>query len=160
MHDLKTLRTRLSTGDYLAAAAIAVFAVFAFALHSSVSGLGEMATGIKDTGTAIERSGKLTAEEIRRSVGQAADAVGALPVVGGTVGDAVRDTADRSAAAVEREARANGRLLVESGRQGEEDVADTARLVGWLAFLIPTVLLLFQWVPRRLPAWRGEPAAY
>ena len=155
MPDLETIRRRLSTGDYLVAAALVLFAVFAFALHSSVSGLGEMATGIKDTGTAIERSGKATADEIRSSVGRAADAVGSLPVVGGSVGDAVRDTADRSADAVERETAVNGRLLVESGRQGEEDVRTTARLVGWLAFLIPTILLLAQWVPKRLPAWRG-----
>lgn len=156
---MNDLRARLSTGDYLIAAAIVLFALLAMALHSSVSGLGEMATGIKETGVAIERSGKATAGEIRDSVGQAADAVGALPVVGGSVGDAVRDTANRSAQAVERETRANGRLLVESGAQGEADVRTTARLVGWLAFLIPTVLLLAQWIPRRLPAWRAAEIA-
>jgi hypothetical protein len=118
-----------------------------------------MATGIKETGVAIERSGKATAGEIRVSVGRAADAVGALPIVGGSVGDAVRDTADRSADAVERETRANGRLLVESGAQGEKDVRTTARLVGWLAFLIPTILLLAQWIPRRLPEWRAAEIA-
>ena len=156
---MNDLRARLSTGDYLIAAAIVLFALLAMALHSSVSGLGEMATGIKETGVAIERSGKATAGEIRDSVGQAADAVGALPVVGGSVGDAVRDTANRSAEAVERETRVNGRLLVESGAQGEEDVRTTARLVGWLAFLIPTVLLLAQWIPRRLPEWRAAEIA-
>ncbi len=156
MPDLKTLRGRLSVGDYLVAAAILLFALLALQLHSSISGLGEMATGIKDTGAAIETSGKATADEIRSSVGDAANAVGALPVVGGPVGDAVRDTANRSADAVERETRANGRLLVESGRQGEEDVRTTARLVGWLAFLIPTILLAAQWVPRRLPHWQGR----
>lgn len=156
MPDLKTLRRRLSTGDYLLASAIVMFALLAIALHNSVSGLGDMATGIRETGAAVESSGRATATEIRASVGRAADAVGALPVVGGPVGDAVRDTADRSAATVERETRINGRLLVQSGRQGEQDVRMTARLVGWLAFLIPTVLLLAQWIPRRLPAWRGE----
>ena len=155
MPDFKTIRARLSTGDYLVAAAILLFAMFGIALHSSVSGLGEMATGIKDTGTAIESSGRATAAEIRSSVGRAADAVGSLPIVGGSVKDAVRETANRSAAAVERETRTNGRLLVESGRQGEEDVRRTALLVGWLAFLMPTILLLAQWVPQRLPAWRG-----
>ena len=153
---MNDIRARLSTGDYLVAAALVLFAALAFALHSSVSGLGEMATGIKETGVAIESSGKATAAEIRDSVGRAADAVGALPVVGGGVGDAVRDTANRSAEAVERESRVNGRLLLESGAQGERDVRTTARLVGWLAFLIPAILLLAQWVPHRLPAWRAE----
>jgi hypothetical protein len=152
---MSDIRARLSTGDYLVGAALLLFAVLAIALHSSVSGLGEMATGIKETGVAIETSGKATAGEIRESVGNAADAVGALPIVGGRVGDAVRDTANRSAEAVERETRVNGRLLVESGAQGETDVRTTARLVGWLAFLIPAILLLAQWIPRRLPDWQG-----
>jgi hypothetical protein len=159
MPDLKTIRDRASVGDVLVLAAIAFFAVMAILLHNSVAGLGEMATGLKDTGVAIEQSGKTTATEIRTSVGRAADAVGALPLVGGSVKDAVRDTANKSADAVERETRANGRLLVESGRQGEEDARTTARLVGWMSFLIPTILLLAQWLPRRLPEWRAAEIA-
>ena len=159
MPDLNSIRARLSLGDYLVAAAIVLFALLAMSLHASVSGLGEMATGLKDTGTAIETSGRATAQEIRSSVGRAADAVGALPVVGGPVRDAVRDTGNRSAAAVERETKVNGRLLAESGRQGEADVRTTARLVGWMSFLVPTILLLAQWIPRRLPAWRAGPVA-
>jgi hypothetical protein len=140
----------LVRGDYLVGAAILLFALLAIALHSSVSGLAEMGEGIAETGVAIETSGKATAKEIRESVGKAADAVGSLPVVGGNVGNAVRDTADRSADAVERETRINGRLLVASGRQGADDARATATLVGWLAFLVPTILLLAQWLPRRL----------
>lgn len=157
MPDLNAIRARLSLGDYLVAAAVVLFALLATALHSSVSGLGQMATGLKETGTAIETSGRATAQEIRSSVGRAADAAGALPIVGGTVRDTVRDTGNRSAAAVERETRLNGRLLVESGRQGEIDARTTARLVGWMSFLVPTILLLAQWIPRRLPAWRAGP---
>ena len=161
MPAFSTIRDRASVGDLLVLAAIVFFAVMAIALHNSVAGLGDMATGMKETGAAIEKSGRATASEIRTSVGRAADAVGALPLVGGSVKDAVRDTADKSADAVERETRANGRMLVESGRQGEEDARTTARLVGWMAFLIPTILLLAQWIPRRLPDWRAaEIAAY
>ena len=159
MPSLETIRDRASLGDVLVLAAIVFFAIMALLLHNSVAGLGEMATGLKQTGAEIEQSGRATATEIRTSVGRAADAVGALPLVGGTVKDAVRDTADKSADAVERETRVNGRLLVDSGRQGEEDARTTARLVGWMAFLIPTILLLAQWIPRRLPDWRAAEIA-
>lgn len=154
---MSDLRARLVPGDYLVAGAIVVFAVLGLALHSSIAGLADMAAGLRQTGAAIETSGKETAGEIRRSVGRAADAVGALPVVGGRVGAAVRETADRSADAVERETRLNGRLLVRSGAQGEQDARSTARLVGWLTFLVPTILLLASWLPRRLePGTRGS----
>lgn len=150
------MRRRLITGDYLVAAAVVLFAVLAIALHSSIAGLADMAVGIRQSGQAIETSGKQTADEIRRSVGRAADAAGALPVVGGGVSSALRDTATRSADAVERESRVNGRLLVQSGLQGERDARSTARLVGWMSFLVPTILLLASWLPRRLPELRGE----
>lgn len=152
---MSTLRARASIGDVLVLVAIIFFAVMAIQLHNSVAGLGEMATGLKDTGVEIEKSGKATATELRSSVGRAADAVGALPIVGGPVKDAVRDTANKSADAVERETRDNGRQLAAAGRQGEEDARTTARLVGWMSFLIPTILLLFYWIPRRLPHWRA-----
>ena len=155
MPDLRVYLRRLSGGDLAVLGTIAVFALLAVALHSSVSGLGEMAKGIGDTGEAIRSGGEMTAREIRDSVGKAADALGAFPVVGGTVAGRVRDTASTTADLVERETRINGGLLVTAGRQGEKDVRSTARLVAWLAFLIPTVLLLAQWIPRRLPDWRA-----
>jgi hypothetical protein len=142
--------SRFTQGDYLVAGAIVVFAVLAVALHSSIAGLADMGAGIRRTGVEIERSGKATAGEIRSSVGKAADAVGALPVVGGSVGSAVRETADRSAAAVERETRISGRELAAAGAQGEEDARSTARLVGWMSFLVPTFLILAAYLPRRL----------
>ena len=158
MAQIKAYLRRLSGGDLAILGAIAVFALLAVALHSSDSGLGEMARGITQTGQAIQSGGRATAEEVRDSVGQAADALSGFPVVGGGVADRVRETASTTAEVVERETRVNGGLLVSAGRQGERDVRSTARLVGWLAFLIPTVLLLAQWIPRRLPVWRAEAA--
>lgn len=155
---MSDLRARLSTGDYLVAAAIVLFAVLAISLHSSIAGLADMAVGIRQTGEEIRASGKLTADEIRSSVEGVADAVSALPLVGPGVAADVRETARRSADAVETATRENGGLLVQSGRQGEQDARSTARLVGWLAFLVPTILLLAQWIPRRLPAWRAPSA--
>jgi hypothetical protein len=139
--------------ELAAGLAILLFAWLGLQVHDSIAGLGDMAKGIKETGTEIERSGAVTSKEIRSGVGDAASAIGALPIVGGQAAATLRRTADNTAAAVEKESRASGRRLVLAGAQGEEDARDTAALVGWLAFLIPTVLLLAQILPRRLKPW-------
>ena len=137
-------------GDLAVLAAIVLFAGLALALHDSVARLGDMAVGIRDTGTAIQSSGRATSEEIRRSVGQSADSLAQVPFVGDELRSRVQRTGDRTADAVRRETQIDGARLIATGRQGQRDVLDTARLVGWLAFLIPTVLLLAIWLPRRL----------
>lgn len=139
----------LKRGDVVVAALIAIFAVLAIALHNSVTGLGDMAAGMRDTGTAIQRSGASTAGEVRRSVGETADALGGLPIVGGEAASRLRAAGDTTAAAVERETRADGARLVDAGTQGERDARSTARLIGLFAFLAPTVLLLAVWLPER-----------
>ena len=149
------MRERLILGDYLVAGAIVLFAAFAVALHSSVAGLADMAVGIRQTGEEIRTSGKVTAEEIRDSVDAAANAVGSLPIVGPSAAARVRETARRTAGAVESATRENGTLLIQSGVQGEADARSTATLVGWMSFLIPTILILTSWLPRRWPQLRG-----
>jgi hypothetical protein len=137
-------------GDVAVVLAIALFAWLALELHHSVANLGGMARGVRDTGTAIQASGASTADEVQRSVGRAADAVGGLPIVGADAAARLRETGATTAAAVRRETDADGARLAQAGRQGERDARATARLIGWFAFLVPTVLLLAQWLPRRL----------
>jgi hypothetical protein len=144
------MRDRLSIGDVAVVGLIVLFAWFGLRVHGSIAGLADMAQGIQDTGTSIQRSGQTAAAEVRRSVGRAADAADQLPIVGAQVGAALRDAADSTAASIERESRTTGAELAESGRQGEDDATETAWLIGWLAFLIPTVALLSHAVPR----WR------
>jgi hypothetical protein len=145
-------RERISprlVGDVAVVLLIALFAWLAVLLHDSVEGLGDMAMGIRDTGTSIEASGRSTADEIRRSVDDAADAIEAVPIFGGDVGRRVREAGRRSADAVVRETRADGRRLVDAGREGQRDAQRTAQLLGWLAFLMPTALVLLVWLTRR-----------
>jgi len=137
-------------GDVAVLVAVALFAWLAVQLHQSVGGLGDMARGVRDTGTAIQASGASTANELQQGVGRAADAIGGLPVVGSDAAARLRETGDTTAAAVRRETDANGARLAEAGRQGERDARTTARLIGWFAFLVPTVLLLLVWLPQRL----------
>jgi hypothetical protein len=144
-------------GDLAVIVAIVGFAWLALALRDSVAELGDMATGIRDTGTAIQSSGRATSREIRDGIGQAADSLASVPLAGEDLRSRVRRTGDRTADAVERETRIDGERLAVAGRQGQRDALETARLVGWLAFLVPTVLLLATWLPRRLPALFDRP---
>ena len=149
MKDLPAWLTPRRAGAVAVVACVALFAWLAVLLHDSVDGLGDMAVGIRDTGTAIEQSGRSTAGEIRRSIDGAADAIESVPLFGADVARRVRDVGTRSADAVERETRADGRRLVEAGRDGEREARRTARLLGWLAFLVPSVLLVALWLTRR-----------
>lgn len=142
-------------GDIAVVVLIVLFAWLGVRVHDSIAGLADMARGIQATGTSIQRSGSNAGAEIRRSVSGAADAADAVPFVGARVGSALRDTARSTSATVEREARRTGAQLTASGREGEQNALVTARLVGWLAFLIPTVALLATAVPRWTRRWRG-----
>jgi hypothetical protein len=142
--------TRERWEDIAVAVLIALFAWLAVSLHNSIAGLGDMARGIRDTGTEIQRTGEQTSDEIRDSIGEVAGAIGSVPIVGGQAAERVRETAAVTADAVARETNAAGRRLAVAGAQGERDAADSAKFVGWLAFLVPTALLLFQYLPRRL----------
>lgn len=141
---------RVRPGDVVVVVLIALFAWLGLRVHDSIAGLADMAQGMQDTGTSIQRSGKTAAREVRTGVGAAADAADQLPIVGAQLGTGLRDAAESTASSLEREAGATGAELVESGRQGEEDARETAWLIGWLAFLIPTVTLLSQVVPHWL----------
>jgi len=143
-------------GDLAVVLAITLFAWLALQLHQSVAGLGDMARGVGDTGTAIQASGALTANELERSVGRTADAVGGLPIVGAEAAARLRETGATTAAAVRRETDLNGARLALAGRQGERDARTTARLIGWFAFLVPTVLLLALWLPQRVRRVSGR----
>ena len=141
---------RIQTGDVVVVCLIVLFAWLGLRVHDSIAGLADMAQGLQDTGTSIQRSGMTAAGEVRSSVGAAADAADQLPIVGSQLSAGLRDAAESTASSLEREAGATGAELVASGRQGEEDARETAWLIGWLAFLIPTVALLAQAVPHWL----------
>ena len=143
-------------GDVAVVALIVLFAWLGVQVHNSIAGLADMARGIQATGTSIQRAGVNAGGEIRRSVSGAADAAEAVPFVGGRVGSALRDTASSTSASIEREARTTGAQLRASGREGERQALATARLVGWLSFLIPTVALLAVAVPWWTRRWRAH----
>ena len=139
----------LTRADAVIAGLVLVFAVLAIALHDAVDDLGDMGRSLSDAGTALQRSGKTTADQITTAFGDAADVAGGLPVIGGSLADRLRDTGDRSATALRSQAEATGRDLAASGIQGRDNASRVATIGALIAFIVPSALLLVPHVRRR-----------
>ena len=92
-----------------------MLAWLALKVHNAVDELAVLGTGVRDSGEAVQSG-----------FGAAADAVSGVPVVGGEMGDALRDAGSGT-----------GGEVADAGRAGEERVHDLADLLGFLIFAIP-----------------------
>ena len=123
--------------DLLTLALLAVFVWVAFLVHDAVDELAVLGRGVNEAGTAV-----------RGGFESAADAVEEAPVVGDDVAGGLRAAGEGS-----------GGRVAEAARQGEERVHRLADLLGILTFSLPAVLLLLQFLPRRLAQMRRLAAA-
>ncbi|HEX6582901.1 MAG TPA: hypothetical protein VF056_04795 [Thermoleophilaceae bacterium] len=130
-------RGRAVARDALTLLTLFVLAWLAIKVHNAVDELAVLGTGVADTGDAVQNG-----------FGAAADAVSDLPVVGGEVGDALRDAGEGT-----------GGEVADAGRAGEERVHDLANLLGALFFAIPASILLVLTVPGRVRQIRELNAA-
>jgi hypothetical protein len=135
--DTPNERGRAVARDALTLLTLFVLAWLALKVHNAVDELAVLGTGVRDTGTAVEDG-----------FGAAADAVSDLPVVGGEVGDALRDAGSGT-----------GGEVADAGREGEERVHDLANLLGVLFFAIPASILLITTLPGRIRQVRELNAA-
>src|SRR5215204_305481 len=124
--------------DALTLLALFVLGWLAIKVHNAVDELAVLGTGVRDTGDAVQNG-----------FGAAADAVSDLPVVGGEVGDALRDAGEGT-----------GGEVADAGRAGEERVHDLANLLGLLFFAIPASILLLTTLPGRIRQFRELNAAH
>ena len=135
--DTPNERGRAVARDALVLLTLFVLGWLALKVHDAVDELAVLGTGVRDTGTAVEDGFEA-----------AADAVSGLPVVGGEVGDALRDAGSGT-----------GGEVAEAGRAGEERVHDLANLLGFLFFAIPASILLLTTLPGRIRQIRELNAA-
>lgn len=126
--DTPDARGRAVARDALVLITLFVLGWVALKVHDSVDGLAVLGTGVADSGEAVQGG-----------FNRAGDALGALPVVGGEVGDALRSVGEGT-----------GGEVAEAGRTGEEQVHELADLLGVLFFAIPAGLLLALTLPRRI----------
>lgn len=135
--DTPNERGRAVARDSLTLLTLFVLAWLALKVHNAVDELAVLGTGVRDTGSAVEDGFE-----------GAADAVSDLPVVGGEVGDALRDAG-----------AGTGGEVADAGRRGEERVHDLANLLGFLFFAIPASILLVTTLPGRISQVRELNAA-
>ena len=135
--DVPSRRTRTIALDVAVLLAVALFAWLGFKVHDGVEELTVVSRGVQDTGTAVQGS-----------LERAGDAVSGAPVVGGELGDALRDAG-----------RDTGGQAAATGRAGQEGIEDLASLLGWLTFLVPAALVVSRALPSRVEQVRKLTAA-
>jgi hypothetical protein len=121
-------RGRAVAKDALVLLTLFVLAWLALKVHDAVDELAVLGSGVADSGEAVQ--GGFEA---------AGDAVDGVPVVGGELGDALRDAGEGT-----------GGDVADAGRDGEERVHDLANLLGVLFFAIPASILLVATLPGRI----------
>jgi hypothetical protein len=135
--DTPNERGRAVARDALTVLALFVLGWLALKVHDAVDQLAVLGTGVHDTGTAVQDGFEA-----------AGDAVSGVPVVGGELGDALRDAGSGT-----------GGEVADAGTAGEERVHDLANLLGFLFFATPAAILLAFTLPGRIRQIRELNAA-
>ena len=99
--------------------------------------LASLGRGVKDAGDSVQTGFE-----------DAGGLVSDVPVVGGSLDDAFSEVGAQS-----------GGNTAALGERGEAAVEDTARLLGWVTFVLPTLIVLLWSVPRRIARVRRQSAA-
>ncbi|HKP20312.1 MAG TPA: hypothetical protein VJT68_02275 [Thermoleophilaceae bacterium] len=121
-------RGRAVARDALVIVTLIVLAWLGLKVHDTVDKLAVLGTGVHDSGQVVQDG-----------FDKAADAVDGVPVVGGDLGDAMRDAGEGT-----------GGNVAQAGADGEERVHDLANLLGFLMFAVPASILLVLTVPGRI----------
>jgi hypothetical protein len=130
-------RGRAVAKDALVLLTLFVLAWLALKVHDTVDKLAVLGTGVHDSGEAVQGG-----------FGAAADAVSGVPVVGGELGDALRNAGSGT-----------GGKVADAGAAGEDRVHDLANLLGFLFFALPASILLVTTLPGRIRQVRELNAA-
>lgn len=126
--ELRGPRARAVVADAASVVLLVLFAWAGLKVHDSVDRLAVLGEGVQATGGAVQGGFE-----------SAANAVDGTPVVGDDVAEGLRSAGDES-----------GGEVVQLGEEGEESAHDLALVLGLVTFGLPALLLLAQWVPRRI----------
>ena len=130
-------RVDLMARDLAVVLALVLFALIALKVHDAVDNLAVLGEGVESAGNAVDGGFE-----------SAADAVDGTPIIGDTLGDALRGAGEGS-----------GGEVADLGRGGAGAVHDLANLLGLLFFALPASLLLLWTLPPRLRQIRRLNAA-
>ncbi|HEX7254607.1 MAG TPA: hypothetical protein VF236_01645 [Gaiellaceae bacterium] len=130
-------RNRAVIADISSIILLVLFAWAGVKVHEAVDRLAVLGEGVQATGGVVQGGFE-----------SAADAVDGTPVVGDDIADGLRSAGEGS-----------GGEVVELGEEGEDSAHDLAIVLGLATFGLPALLLLSQWVPRRVDQVRKLRAA-
>src|SRR4051794_36705674 len=145
-------RAATLAGDLTVVLLLALFAWAGLKVHDGIAELAGVGRGIEQSGRGIAASARDATGAVRNGFDSAGGAVGGLPLVGDRIKDALEGAGRDATRPVSSAADAQARRLVALGREQERQTYRLAKLVGWLAFLVPTLLLL-AW---KIPAPAGQ----
>jgi hypothetical protein len=152
-------RAATVAGDLAVLLLLCLFAGVALKVHDEIDGLASIGRSIEDSGRGISATARDATGAVRGGFDGAAGAVQGVPLVGGRLAGALRDAGRGATRPVNGAADAQARKLIAAGREQERETHRLARLVGWLTFLLPAVLLLTRALPPRLRRARRLTAA-
>lgn len=135
--ELRGPRSRALVADLVSIALLVIFVWAGLKVHDAVDRLAVLGEGVQATGGAVQGGFE-----------SAADAVDGTPIVGGEIADGLRSAGEGS-----------GGEVVELGEQGEDGAHDLAKLLGFVTFALPALLLLTRWLPGRTQQIRKLRAA-
>lgn len=126
--DIRARRQRTIAADGAVIVALVLFGWVAIRTNHAVAGLKHLGDGIVQAGSSVQHA-----------FSTAAGAVAGSPIIGSQLSSGLR-TAGVS----------TGAAAITAGHQGQSDAAKLATLVSWLIFLLPSALLLQQYIPSRV----------
>jgi hypothetical protein len=126
--ELPAQRRRAILGDVVVVALVAFFAWLGLAVNDTFDEVASLGRGVEQAGTSVQTG-------FEDAGGLVADA----PIVGGTLDDAFSEVGEQT-----------GGNTAALGEEGESAVEDTASLLGWVTFALPTLFVLLWAVPRRI----------
>jgi hypothetical protein len=130
-------RSRAILGDVVVVALLALFAWLGITVNDTFNDLASLGRGVEEAGNSVQAG-------FENAGGLVADA----PIVGGSLEDAFTEVGAQT-----------GGNTTALGQAGESAVEDTARLLGWVTFALPALVVFLWAVPRRIARIRRLSAA-
>jgi hypothetical protein len=130
-------RRRAVLGDVAVVVIVALFGWLGLTVNDTFDDVAGLGRGVEEAGTSVQRG-------FEGAGGLVAD----VPVVGGSLEDAFTEVGSQT-----------GGNTAALGERGASAVEDTARLLGWVTFALPTLVVLLWAVPRRVVRVRRLTAA-
>jgi hypothetical protein len=141
---------RTLAGDLALVALLVVFAWLGVRVHDAVAELAIVGRSIQDSGRAVSATTRDTAGAIDGTFSGAASQVQGIPVVGGDIANALRAAPRGATDRIRRTGDDQGAKIVRLGVEQVRRTFQLARLVGWLTFALPALVLLAWRVPPRV----------